>query len=178
MARLQARINMEICAALAFRDTDAAIAHMWRFLAHPFESRRNRLWRIAYLHEGVGEIDQALAVYALMVSEYRQQGDLKNAEMFLREMVKAAPDRPCYQRQLAEIYLEMDWRDHAVREFGILEQLHWRQGDIEAAQMTAAKVVELAREPLRKCSPTDETQAVESEDVIDFTDSFGSDDGG
>lgn len=168
MARLEAKISTEIRAALAYRDTNAAAGHMWRFLAHPFESWRNRLWRIAYLHEGMGEVDEALATYELMVREYRRQGDIKSAEIFLREMVRAAPDSPCYQRQLTETYLELGWRRHAVREFGILEQLHWLQGNIEAMEMTAAKIAELASEPLQKRSLTSEPKIWEPGDTFDF----------
>lgn len=176
MARLEVRIRREIRTALYYRRTEMAVRHMWRFLAHPFESWRNRLWRMAYLHEGLGQIDEALAVYECMVREYRLQGDVKNAEMFLREMVHAAPDRPCYRRRLAETYLDLGWRRHAVREFGWLEQHYWQQGNVEAAELMASIIADQASEPLQKRSVTGEPKIWEPGDTFCFGDVFENED--
>lgn len=154
LARLRQKIRRDIYIALCRRNLDEAIEHMWRFVSFPLESETNRCWRIAYLHEGLGEIDKACVIYEQQIDRCLAQGNLDGAATFIRAMSQADPSRLYNRRRLAELYFSMGKHKSALEEFGRLEMLYWQQGDFDISELMAGRVADQAKELAEKYKVT------------------------
>jgi tetratricopeptide (TPR) repeat protein len=107
--------------------------------------------------QGSGEVYQAIAEigarnpdpissmqeYGALVRQYRNNRQLENALVVLKEMARLAPDDPAIHNEIAEIQIQRGLLDEGLTELQTLTQVHMRRAQLKDAALVCGRMAEI-----------------------------------
>lgn len=148
--KVEWQLNIDIQTALKQHNVAEALKYLRRYVALPFESTKNQLWRKAFIQEYDGDIDGAVKTYqtlAKIITAEKQGGGLF---LLTYKLVSLAPEVVEHRQLRAKHFIQNGSLRCAVNELQVLKRLQRNNGDNRCAEKTLKAIRALVDELKRK----------------------------
>jgi tetratricopeptide (TPR) repeat protein len=84
-----------------------------------------------------------LQEYSALARQYRNNRQLENALLVLKEMARLGPDDPAVHSEMAEIHIQRGLLDEGLAELRVLAELHMRRAQLKDAALVCQRMAEI-----------------------------------